>query len=315
MQRFLFVSLLGALSTAPSAQAIILYGQGNNATTSDPGTGAPFGNVARMTNNNGSLTYASAVYLGNGWVLSARHAGVPNYVQFDVGGALYSRDQTADVVTFGNSDLIMTRLQQNPGLPSLNLYRNGTFVEKSGTVVGWGIGRSTGSALESDTVAWGGDSTATKRWGLNAFEGALSYTDGNGRTTESFVTIAGNSDVLVEPPQYSPNSFQGGYEAVAAHKDSGSAYFTQEFGTWYLSGITLAVETPEGGGQVTEFGVDYANDENRGFINVYADLAEYADGIDAVVNPGGTIPEPASGALAFGLAALGALGFRQRRRS
>ncbi|MDP0498621.1 MAG: hypothetical protein Q7P63_00840 [Verrucomicrobiota bacterium JB022] len=314
MQRSLFLSLLvgaGSLLCAP-AHAIILYGAGNDATTSDPGGGLPFTNVARVTNNAGSVTWGSAVYLGNGWVLGASHVGTINYVQFNAGGARYARDTSTSTVRLGSSDLVLTKLTSLPNLPSVPIY-DFAQLRAGGVMVGWGLGRASTEALYDNNVTWGDSSTAARRWGLNAIEAVTTYTDSADRTTEAFVTVAGNADPVLELPQF--NSFQGDYEASATQYDSGSAFYTFYNDVWYLSGLTLAVEKPNNQ-NATLFGIDNVTDEERGNYNIFANLSLYATQINAVVNPSPapTVPEPKAFALLGGTAALGLLGWRRRQK-
>ncbi|MDP0498622.1 MAG: hypothetical protein Q7P63_00845 [Verrucomicrobiota bacterium JB022] len=281
LSRFwIFLALFWA---ATPTFALVLYGLDDRATASDPGNGVPYAYVARLTDAAGVTTEASAVYLGNRWVLSTRHAGAPAYIQFEVGGPVYPRDLAELVLPLGDSDLILTRLRVDPGLPQLPLVpadaRKGI-----GTLVGWGEGRGSSHLRRKKLVRWGqGGDTTAKRWGLNAFESTLTFTDQHGRTTESFTIIAGNSDA---PEGLSPKSFCGDYEAAAVDKDSGSAFFMQaEDGLWYLAGLMLAAERPVTGETVTRFGRDCGQDPQRGYSNVYADLSAYRRQIQAVIDP------------------------------
>jgi hypothetical protein len=81
----LTTALLLALSAAP-APALVLWGLDNTANLTDPGTGAPWNAVAKVTNSDGSLIEGSAVYLGNGFMLTANHVTMNltySFVTFD----------------------------------------------------------------------------------------------------------------------------------------------------------------------------------------------------------------------------------------
>ena len=76
--KFCLASLAALVLYATVADAVILYGNDNSANQSDPGTGAPWGNVAEIVNDGGSGLTGSAVYIGDGDGLGVTLEGARN---------------------------------------------------------------------------------------------------------------------------------------------------------------------------------------------------------------------------------------------
>ena len=85
MTKLLISSILLYLLAYP-AQAVILLGQDNNANQTDPGTGVPWDAVGKVTNSDGSGIQGSAIYLGEGFLLTANHVAMNltySFITFD----------------------------------------------------------------------------------------------------------------------------------------------------------------------------------------------------------------------------------------
>lgn len=96
------------------AQAIILLGLGNSDNLTDPGSGAPFASVARLSNGLGTIG-GSGIYLGNGYILTANHVGPFSSVTFD-GVTTYTHDgMTPQQV--GTTDIPRTSIPSSRSLP------------------------------------------------------------------------------------------------------------------------------------------------------------------------------------------------------
>jgi hypothetical protein len=306
MIAFRYATFLLSLSLLEPLQAVQVLGTTGNTTAppDDPG----FANV-------GSLNGASAVYLGNRWVLTASHVG-PGTVTF--GGAPYAgigpvtqlSNQSTPGMTL-NTDLILFQIGADPGLPALSIASAAPVLGDDVVMIGNGVNR--GSTRSYFTVVQGpgnGDDIWTSvggpgpgvvtvflpysgnavRWGTNDVEGInLDVNSGSG-TVRSFGTIY-NDDLAGRPN-----------EAQGVLGDSGSAVFHKVGANWELSGMTHAVGTLSGFDNIPG-GSSSAVVNNS--ITVMADLSFYRTQILAV------IPEPGSASLA----AVAALGLLRRRRA
>ncbi|MCD8483326.1 MAG: hypothetical protein LR015_12100 [Verrucomicrobia bacterium] len=279
---------LALLCFTSPLQAIILYGRGNDdpATTSNPGNGVPWDSVAKVINTNGTGLHGSAVHLGFGFMISAHHVGTNNRaVSFD-GVTSYLVDNTFEPVRIGTTDLRIFKLEQIPDVPAVNLYA-GTNTTQTGYHVGWGVGRDPNVAVNTNVVNWGTTATSDKRWGTNNPAATQSVTYTFGATTytqESLITVVGNN--------------AGATQASLTLYDSGSGFFQEYDGIWYLTGIAFTVSNVSGANTST-FGTQNVNQPaaQRGDLNYLVNISEYQEEILAV------IPEPATQTLVLGLLA------------
>lgn len=307
----LTTALLLALSAAP-APALVLWGLDNTANLTDPGTGAPWNAVAKVTNSDGSLIRGSAVYLGDGFLLTANHVTMDltySFVTFDQ-VETFAIDPTFNdgVRTYGKQvapgvDMAVIKLTSIPvsaTAATLLPTANESFgASSSATMVGWGVGRNASSPVGTNTVGWGDATTSDKRWGLNAPRGTnnVSYTLGaNTYLYEALITYAGTTNAP------NPNNKGlGDSEAGATLYDSGSGLFQQIGGEWHLIGLTTAV-AQDGS---TTFGLDSAG---GGDANYFARISTYEEEITTLV------PEPSTiSLLAMAGAALAAIALHRRR--
>lgn len=289
-------------------RAIIFWNLDNSANQSDPGTGAPYGSVGKVVTSDNTSLSGSAIYLGNGYLLTANHVTMGtnsfSHVTFD-GTNLFQIDPTfqAGARALGKQvapgvDLAVFRLSLEPlGVPAVNLLSstNEAF-GSTATMVGWGVGRDPSSPLLSTNVAWGAASTSAHRWGLNVPLDALTI-NYDSYSMEAIRTVAG-----AEGPTFNPDGL-GDAEGAAALFDSGSALFQKINDIWYLIGVTTAVQTAD----FSIYGDDKVAGVGRGDANYYARVSTYEPDIVAVVPEPHTLPLLALAA-AFGLFAL-------RRRS
>ena len=282
-----FLALIVPLAAAAPAPAVIIdsgNGQGNvTAPAPDPG----WGNVGIENNA------LSAVYLGNGWVLTANHAGA-NDVWF--GGVLYPWVPGASVRLSNPdttlADLVLFKLADPfPALPALSIRTTSPPEGTSLILIGHGRNR----VEDSDTwvnpspppplfsgYAW--DLGSARRWGTNYVENVNAdfwepFFDGTQLFGSEFEHTGGGHST---------------HEAQAAVGDSGGAVFT---GTT-LAGIMIGIISYTG--QPAETAV-FGNN------TLAADLSVYRTEIDY------WMPEP-TGALWAGAALVAALA-RARRVS
>ena len=265
MTRFISILALGLL-LAPPASALIIASEAANNTPpmDDPG----FDNIGRL----GVFT---GVYLGYGWVITARHAGLRD-VYF--GLVLHLRVPGSEVIiehdVSNDADLRMYQVDPWPDLPPLAI-RSDPIPDPGTTmtdVVMIGNGRSAGNPVTGNDCAtsppspcgffW---SSGAIRWATNriqALEPDFTFV-GNPYTTESFAT---EFDRGLPTP----------HEAQVGNGDSGGAVFIDNAGSWELAGILHSRE---------EFGGQPVSSALYGNRSIAADLSFYRDQIVPIVYP------------------------------
>jgi hypothetical protein len=262
--------------------------------------------------NVGSLNGASAVYLGDGWVLSANHVASSLPASATFGGVSYATQPgtfqrltnpayspTLSIFT----DIVVFRLSAPLGLPDVDISTATPTVGSQVMMIGNGRtqlasptywnrteipGDNNDTWVEttqplSNIAGFQTNATHEVRWGEN-------LVDDNG-----FTVNIGQGDVISFSTQFDAAALT--HEAQAVTGDSGGAVFSFNGSTWELSGMMFAVssyETQPGGSNTAVFGVQTA----------IADLSYYRTEILSI------IPEPATGALGL----LGGLMFLRRRR-
>jgi hypothetical protein len=226
---------------------------------------------------------ASAVYLGNGYFLTAKHVdAVVIGQQVKINGGNFTLDtgfgtggiqlvEDLPGVT-GTVDLKLFRVLNPPPLSAIALNTTSDDLGKSSYMIGWGRGK--GTEIVDQGWNWGDTSTINKRWGITQTDSSTF----NGTLRSNFQT------------SYGTNS------ASLTLGDSGSGLFQNQGGTWVLAGISVEVET---------FGASYYNKGNVDPPNPdwsgYERVSSYASAILAA------IPEPGpAGLMLLGLALLSA---------
>lgn len=232
----LCISLCLLLTQAANA---IIFPSGDNAknqTPPDTERTDIFNAVGRSVNT--GTGSGSAVYLGGKYVLTANHVNLLSNITFD-GSTLYKRDTAFSPRQVSDTDLKVIKLEKVPtGLVGVTLNTSISDFNKTGTIVGWGRGRSTSDTDGSNGWTWGNSSTEAKRWGTNTISLATTfpgYGDTNGNTytnTPVLVTIL-NSGLGVNDD-----------EAAAAYLDSGGGIFAKFGNEWRLIGLTILSSNP-----------------------------------------------------------------------
>jgi hypothetical protein len=246
MRYFMFGALLllpFMLPLTPALGVLIGTGVGTGNTTApadDPG----FANV-------GICASGSAIYLGDGWALTAAHvwnnpSGSPTQAWFN--GAFYgivpgSQVQLANptgVAFTKYSDLEMFRLATSPALPSLRVSSQPAAVGWQVTMIGNGRDR-TNNQLEYWTPSWqpstvptplAGDTWGSMpdiRWGTNIISGPPLPAGVDANSEMAFTTAFDLNGTT--------------YEAQGTPGDSGGAVFHENplSGQWALSGVMFQV--------------------------------------------------------------------------
>lgn len=300
---------LGFVACCQTAEAVVIASGGPNNSAS--GGTQNFSNV-------GTLNGASAIYLANGWVLTANHVSSSLPASVNFGGSNYSTQagsfhrltNSGPLSTF--TDIVMFRLSAPPALPGVTISNTTPTVASQVTMIGNGRTQQSAPTYWNRTVVpadpvtlannndtWvettegesnisGFKTTATKqvRWGENAV-------DANG-----FYVNVGSLLAPVHVVSFRTRFDSGiSNEAQAVIGDSGGAVFSNNGGSWELSGMMFAVdyyETQPGGAETAVYG-------NETYI---ADLSYYRSQILTI------IPEPSACVLAL----MGASTLLLRRR-
>jgi len=295
--------ICGLVAGWQQAGAVVVASGGPNNTV--PG-GQPF------FDNVGAIGLASAIYLGDGWVLSANHVApsLPESVNF--GGINYAT-QAGSFHRLENpaysstltllTDIVVFRLSTPPALPGLDISTATPMVGSQVMMIGNGR-TQIGPPTYWDRTEITGDSNDTWLETSEALSNIAGYqTTGtheirwgeNVVNADDFTANTDNGDVISFSTQFDAAGLA--HEAQAVSGDSGGAVFSYNAGTWELSGMIHAVstyETQPGGTETAMFGAETA----------IADLSAYRSQILTI------IPEPATAALAM----LGGLALIRRRR-
>jgi hypothetical protein len=277
--------LAGWMLWGSRAEALILFNLDNTANQTDPGTGVPWDAVGKVTNSVGTAISGTAIYLGNGYVLTANHVTLSssfNHITFD-GVTNFAIDMTyfsgsSSQQVAPNVDLKVMKLTTNPSITPVNLLTTAVENTAASTVIGWGVGRNA-TPLASGSVGWGTDATSAKRWGLNAVEDGvlIGYQSGS---YQGLRTVAGGNDGA--GTTYDPDGL-GDSEAALTLYDSGSGLFQNLSGTWYLVGVGTGVETLN----ISTFGDNDVGGAGFGDDAYYVRISSYDTQIlSAIPEPG-----------------------------
>ncbi|MEX2111919.1 MAG: dockerin type I domain-containing protein [Pirellulales bacterium] len=228
--------------TAPPARAVVVSASNLAVTAVTPGDDPGWNNVALRG-------AASAVYLGNRWVLTADHVGAGS-IQLSDGRVLDmvpgsgTQLTNAGIAAAGAPDLRMFRLADDPGLPTLQIDTVRPPAGSPVTMIGAGRDRATGldgwhvTGVGVNTV-WTPSGpplanvhgyslldTFTKRWGMNEVASNQILIN---NTTVGFST-------RFDRPGFA-------FEGQAVTGDSGGGVFRKVDGAWKLVGIMTAQQS------------------------------------------------------------------------
>ena len=295
------IFLLCVAAAAPSHAVHVLTTTGNTTPpVDDPG----FANV-------GQLNGASAIYLGNRWILTASHVGSGTVV---LGGNSYTA--TGPVTQLQNpdnsfTDLILFQISTDPGLPSLVISPTPPVLTDDLVMIGNGVNRNSARSYYTVSVNLGpGNDTWTPVGGPGTgvkalFLGAGGQAVRHGTNDVEFVGINGNSgfgDVRSFATRFDDDPTGRPFEAQGVTGDSGSAGFRKTGANWELLGMTHAVGNINNYDNIPGFPSTSIIGESTTFM---ADLSFYRSQILTV------IPEPGS----VSLGSLVLLGLLRRRRA
>jgi hypothetical protein len=256
---------------ARTAQALIIYESGSSTddtyNTTAPSDGSPWNYVAEVGTDN-----ASAVYLGNDYLITANHVGLSGPITLD--GTTFSIDNSFAAVQVGSSDLKIFKITGDPGLTALALASSTDVVtNQAATMIGWGEGKGSIITSSGSNVGWNwAGGTYAERWGTNLTLSTLAL---------------GDSSILLQTafnPSLGPNA------AAGSLGDSGSGLFEFLDGQWKLAGITVGVDT-SGASYYADSPQTDNPDNTSGMDYTYeVDINQYLPQINAIV----AVPEPGS---------------------
>lgn len=297
----LTVSAIFFAAALPAAAVVVAGTTGN---TTAPGDDPGWANI-------GSSNSASAVYLGNRWVLTAYHVNaagnfpvVFGSTAYTVSGPVTRLNNNGTSGMSAQTDLILFQINADPGLPSLSISAAAPVLGNDLVMIGNGRNRLASRTFWQVTMNSGGNNdvwtettgahnvegfkwdgtSASKRWGTNDAEilSNVSYGLGDVRSIVTFFD---------DDPTGRPN------EAQAMVGDSGGGVFFKNGAQWELSGIMVAAGTF---GNPTYFDNEPADIAAFGqHATVVADLSFYRTQILGIM-----VPEPSAALMLLGGSAL-----------
>lgn len=274
--RHALIAVVLFLAVGTTGRAIIVYGADSAGNQTDPGAGNAWGSVVEVAQPT-QVHNASAVYLGNGYFLTAKHVDAivgTDVKQVKVNGTLYTLDsafgdkgvqlvENLPGVT-GSVDMKLFKLVNAPVLPAIRLNTSAGDTGQVSYLVGYGWGKGT----EIANQGWNWDiNQIAKRWGGTIINLAA--------TTENLFSYFSSA--------YGTNA------ATLTMGDSGSGMFEYQDGAWTLAGLSVDVRTLYASyynlGETTPANPDWS---------AYVRISTYADAIN------NAIPEPSTiGLLVF----------------
>jgi Trypsin-like peptidase domain len=248
--------LLLLLLVAPATCALVIESDAGDVNTRAPAPDPGWANVGLC----GGMT---AVYLGNGWVITAQHVGASDVV---LGGVTHhALPDTA--VRLGQegapptADLIVFRIEPLPGLPELPIRPTHPDVGDRVLLIGAGLDRGARTTWKGKP-GWSWGEQAKLRWGTNLVAVAGVDTRAGGNVTPGFAL------------RFDPRETR--FEAQAATGDSGGAVFMLRKGRFELAGVLLALAS---------FPDQPPHTALYGNLTTAADLSVFRKSIAALVHP------------------------------
>jgi hypothetical protein len=180
--------------------------------------------------NVGLRAGTTAIYLGNGWVITARHVGAGDVML----GGVNHLGLPESTVQLGAGDgptlpdLIVFRIEPRPTLPPLRIRPTPPDVGERVVLVGAGRDRGASTRWKGQ-AGWLWGPHVGLRWGTNRVSETSIDVGVGGIVTRSFAM------------RFDPGETQ--HEAQAAVGDSGGAAFIRREGRFELAGVLIAIAT------------------------------------------------------------------------
>lgn len=295
-RRTLLAAFVLIISVPRPAHAIVDKNNQNNTT--------PIGEDTTWTGgdpgwDNVTINNTNYTYLGDGWVIGARHSGV--WTAFfgtgsftPIPGKSFIVPNPSDwpIELTGESDLQLIRINGDPGLPSLTIASQPPPLNGEVVFIGQGRGRATNpTQWDSDwnEVTSGGTyqgyksaGADTKRWGTNVIASDEPFFD---KDADPQYNVKNDPDLnhvfalsnrnVVSLLTTFDQSGGTAHESQAISGNSGSAVFYKRGGQWELSGVINATLNFED--QPAAWAV-YDN------ATAFSDLSVYRDEIYNIIN-------------------------------
>ncbi len=267
----------------PAEAVVILTGDGSGNITVPPDNPG-WADMARLSN-------ASAVYLGDRWMITAEHviSSVGNSPVTFTDGRVFDSSFGSDIVVnnpvalqipSATADLKMFRLATDPGLPALpittaspatgaGVMMIGAGRDREPNLIGWSV--SSASVWTQTPLPFANargfavdPNSSHMRWGTNQVQSGNVISNGNTITFATRFNSTGNA-----------------FSAQAATGDSGGGVFQFVNGSWQLAGIMDTIQKTINN-QPDNTAV-FGNDDT-----LSADLFQYRDQIESILAQ----PEP-----------------------
>jgi hypothetical protein len=274
---FAILCAAALLAATPEAAAVVISPTFQAPNIQQPANDPGWLNVGRVDGG-------SAVYLGNRWVITANHVDEGDLRLSDgrvLAEAPGSSIRLTNTGTSAAPDLRMFRLQDDPGLPAMNLasvapvsgsqvMMIGAGVNRAPELLGW---RSSGGQWtelplpEANIAGYRVGSGNTMRWGLNTISANSSASPVPG--TLVFQTTFDKYGLTFL------SQAETTFEAQATTGDSGGGVFYESDSGWQLAGLMISTTSLPGQPSGT---IVYGNRTN------IADLASYRQQIVDLMN-------------------------------
>ena len=310
----IFSAFAATLFFASNAHALIIFGKSNEEAQVDySNANAAQASVVSTASN------CSAVYIGNGWFLTANHVSVALDSQIKQNGNFATVDKIDNTLnkTFG-ADLKLFHVGDTSALFDLQSVKLSTDISSKMSdsawdgdtlirgsellLVGAGYGRNGSSAPDATTVSNDGK-RGTIHFGTATTINKASYEvwDGDSRQfgTSDYPII----EIVAEAREGAAGALLG---------DSGSGMFFEYDGDFYLVGTTVAVDSTASRTTITFGQIESDMEYKMKYSHTYGvNLKEFLSEIGRIT--GVPVPEPSIYAAVFGMIALCFAGYRKLR--
>lgn len=286
------------------ARAVVTAGTTGN--TAPPDADPVWGNV-------GELNGSTAIYLGNGYVITAAHVGVGSVtlggVSYDpVPGSAVTLNNNGAVGMSELTDLRVFRIDGDPGLAPVRISESPLKAGSEVTLIGNGKDRA--GAMTYGSVISGQWRQTDEPGNANGFallnSNSMRWGTNEIARDPAFVHMG---TVSVHTYQTYFDSDGGIFEAQAVLNDSGGGMFYNRDGVWELAGVIVGLSWHSG--QPYPGLVAFGNRTITANLSYYRNqleplLAEVpgGGGLDLPGDPRGHAPEPAAVVLLSGAALL-----------